>query len=52
VTIIYKGGGTEKQAGIVASESDHNSGNALGPLPASGFYIRHVKRLRLEKRGR
>jgi polygalacturonase len=45
VTITYRGGGTEQQAEIVVPESGHNSGNGLGPLPASGFYIRHIKEL-------
>ena len=45
VTITYRGGGTEQEAGSVVPESGHNPGNALGPLPASGFYIRHVKEL-------
>jgi hypothetical protein len=45
VTITYRGGGTEREAGSVVPESGHNSGHALGPLPASGFYIRHIKEL-------
>jgi len=47
VKIRYNGGGKKEEAERDVPASNQNSGKALGPLPAAGFYIRHVKNLTL-----
>lgn len=45
VKISYKGGGTKNEADLVPPYPKDYSPRSLGPRPASGFYIRHVKNL-------
>jgi hypothetical protein len=45
VKITYKGGGTNGMTDIVPPYPKDYSPRSLGPRPASGFYIRHVKGL-------
>lgn len=46
VKITYKGGSKAEEAGIVPPyPREKYQPNGLGPRPASGFYIRHVKDL-------
>jgi len=47
VKITYKGGGTKDEANVVPPYPRDYSPRSLGPRPASGFYIRHVKNLTL-----
>ena len=48
VKITYPGGGTRDQADIVPPYPKDYSPRSLGPRPASGFYIRHVKGLKFQ----
>lgn len=48
VKITYKGGGTKAEADIEPPYPKDYSPRSLGPRPASGFYIRHVKGLKLK----
>ena len=59
VSIVYKGGGTKKEAKIVPPEkaAGYPEPTRFGAIPSYGFYIRHVKgiefnniNLRYEKR--
>ena len=43
VKIVYPGGGTAEQADIVPPYPKDYSPRHLGPRPAAGFYLRHVK---------
>jgi polygalacturonase len=45
VKITYKGGGTTEDVSVVPPYPKDYSPRSLGPRPASGFYIRHVKNL-------
>jgi polygalacturonase len=45
VKITYQGGGAAEDAAIVPPYPKDYSPRSLGPRPASGFYIRHVKDL-------
>lgn len=45
VKITYKGGGTKEDVDVVPPYPRDYSPRSLGPRPASGFYIRHVKNL-------
>ncbi len=49
VQIVFKGGGTEKDAKIVPPENEEGypEPTMFGKLPAYGFYVRHVKGLTL-----
>ena len=48
VSITFRGGGSKEEAARAAPELDHPLGRDFGPLPASAFYIRHVKTLTLK----
>lgn len=51
VRITYKGGGQRELADLVPpypKEPSHYSPRHLGPRPASGFYVRHVRGLTLK----
>jgi len=45
ILILHKGGGTKQDAAIQPPEleTDYPDPNRFGPMPAHGFYIRHVK---------
>jgi hypothetical protein len=45
VRITYKGAGTKEDVNVVPPYPKDYSPRSLGPRPASGFYIRHVKNL-------
>lgn len=45
VRITYKGGGTKDEVDVVPPYPKDYSPRSLGPRPASGFYIRHVRNL-------
>jgi polygalacturonase len=47
VVILHEGGGTKEDAATEPpeNETDYPDPNRFGPMPAHGFYIRHVKRL-------
>lgn len=45
VKITYKGGGKREEADVAPPYPKDYSPRSLGPRPASGFYIRHVKGL-------
>jgi hypothetical protein len=45
VKITYKGGSKPEEATVVPPYPKDYSPRSLGPRPASGFYIRHVKDL-------
>ncbi len=47
VSITYKGGGSKEDADVIPPYPRDYSPRSLGPRPASGFYIRHVKNLTL-----
>ncbi len=49
INIYFKGGGTEKQAATRPAEKEdvYPEPTMFGDTPAYGFYIRHVKGLRL-----
>ena len=48
VKITYPGGGSATNAGIVPPYPKDYSPRSLGPRPAAGFYIRHVKGLKFK----
>jgi polygalacturonase len=50
ITIQYRGGGTSEQAKLdpLEKESSYPEPSMFGEIPASGFFIRHVRRLDLE----
>lgn len=50
INIQYQGGGTKEDAELEPSEkeSDYPEPTMFGTIPASGFYIRHVKGLTME----
>jgi len=48
VSITFRGGGSNEEAARAVPELDHALDRDLGPLPASAFYIRHVKTLTLK----
>src|SRR6185295_17901894 len=48
VKITYPGGGSATNAGIVPPYPEDYSPRSLGPRPAAGFYIRHVKGLKFK----
>ena len=45
VLILHEGGGTKEDAAVQPAEleADYPDPNRFGPMPAHGFYIRHVK---------
>jgi polygalacturonase len=45
IFILHEGGGTKQDAASQAAEleTDYPDPNRFGPMPAHGFYIRHVK---------
>jgi polygalacturonase len=45
IVILHEGGGTKQDAAIEPpeNETDYPDPNRFGPMPAHGFYIRHVK---------
>jgi polygalacturonase len=47
IMILHEGGGTKEAAATEPpeNETDYPDPNRFGPMPAHGFYIRHVKRL-------
>ncbi len=45
VSITYKGGGSKDDVNVIPPYPKDYSPRSLGPRPASGFYIRHVKNL-------
>jgi polygalacturonase len=49
ITILHQGGGTQEDAAIQPPEKEnaYPEPNMFGPLPAYGFYIRHVKGLEM-----
>ena len=49
IRIYYEGGGTEKQASTRPSDrvTDYPEPQNHGPMPAYGFFVRHVKNLEL-----
>jgi len=48
--IEHRGGGTKEDAAIQPQEQekDYPDPNRFGPLPANGFYIRHVKGIEIK----
>src|SRR6202043_1332124 len=48
VSITFRGGGSKEEAARAVPEMDHPGDRHFGPLPASAFYIRHVKTLTLK----
>jgi polygalacturonase len=49
VSIAYAGGGTAEDAAAVPPYSDNYNPRKLGPRPAYGFYVRHVRGLTFRK---
>lgn len=49
IRIHYRGGGTAEQAKVVVPEKEKSYAEPemFGPIPASAFYIRHVKNLKM-----
>ena len=50
IRIVYPGGGTAEQAARVPPERENQNypePSRLGPLPASGFFVRHVKNIEM-----
>ena len=45
MTIIYKGGGSAEDAAAVPPYPTNYNPRKLGPRPAYGFYVRHVRGL-------
>jgi polygalacturonase len=45
ILILHEGGGTKEDAAVQPAEleADYPDPNRFGPMPAHGFYIRHVK---------
>jgi hypothetical protein len=50
IYVEHNGGGTEADAKIVVPEVEtkYPEPGMLGPLPAHGFYLRHVNRIQLD----
>jgi polygalacturonase len=49
ITVLHKGGGTKEDAALQPPEKEnaYPEPNMFGPLPAYGFYVRHVKGLEM-----
>ncbi len=49
ILILHEGGGTKESAAIQPPEleTDYPDPRRFGPMPAHGFYIRHVKRVEM-----
>jgi polygalacturonase len=50
IRIVYKGGGSAEMAKIVPPENikQYPEPSMFGPIPSSGFFLRHVKNIRLK----
>lgn len=50
IRIVYKGGGTAEMAALVPPENEkiYPEPWMFGPIPASGFFLRHVKNVTLQ----
>ena len=50
ILVLHQGGGTKADAAIQPPELEnaYPDPNRFGPLPAHGFYIRHVKRIEIK----
>jgi polygalacturonase len=49
ITVLHQGGGTKEDAALQPPEKEnaYPEPNMFGPLPAYGFYVRHVKGLEM-----
>lgn len=50
ILVLHRGGGTKADAAIQPPEVENGypEPNRFGPMPAHGFYIRHVKRIEIK----
>ena len=48
MSITYKGGGSKDDVNVIPPYPKDYSPRSLGPRPASGLYIRHVRNLTLK----
>ena len=50
ILVLHRGGGTKADAAIQPPELENGypEPNRFGPMPAHGFYIRHVKRIEIK----
>jgi polygalacturonase len=50
ILVLHRGGGTKADAAIQPPEVENGypEPNRFGPIPAHGFYIRHVKRIEIK----